>query len=166
VLTHRILPDIQITYFNEFRELRYNDFWEDYLRKMHKYVLLEGMHGFEERHIGGGAPPIKTKHGWLLIYHAAEETNKCRVYRAGAVLLNLKNPQKVIGRLPYPLFEPEKDYEVTGHVNDIVFPTGTAHFGEDLYIYYGAADSKICVASVNLEELIQELKRNKPSGKR
>ncbi|MFH0840414.1 MAG: pesticidal protein Cry7Aa [bacterium] len=166
VLTHRILPDIQIVYFKDFRELKYNDFWEEYLGKMHEYVLLEGRHGFEERHIGGGAPPIKTKYGWLMIYHAAEETNKCRVYRAGACLLDLKRPQKVIARLPYPLFEPDKKFEITGHVNDIVFPSGTAQFGDDLYIYYGAADSRICVASVNLEELLTALKKHKVKGKR
>jgi predicted GH43/DUF377 family glycosyl hydrolase len=76
-------------------------------------------------------------------------------------LLDLNDPLKVIARLPYPLISPQADYELTGSVNNVVFPTGTAQFGEDLYIYYGAADSYIAAASVNIKELIAELQANK-----
>ena len=159
VLTHRILPDVQICYFKDFKELKTKRFWIDYLKDFDQHVVLEGKHGFEERHIGGGAPPIKTEDGWLMIYHGVEESNKRRVYHAAAALLDLKNPSKVVARLPYPLFSPDQPYELTGHVNNVVFPSGTALINERLYIYYGAADNKIAVASIGLNYLLDELRK-------
>jgi predicted GH43/DUF377 family glycosyl hydrolase len=161
VLTHRILPDIQIAYFKKFADLKKTSFWADYLEDFDHNVLLEGRHGWEERHIGGGAPPIKTKEGWLMIYHGVEETNKQRTYHAGVALLDLKDPSRLIARLPYPLFSPEESYELAGDVDNVVFPTGTALFKDELYIYYGAADSHIAVASLSLHELLIELRRHK-----
>lgn len=158
---HRILPDVQVAFANNLNEFHDKGYWINYLKNLSKYVILEGAHGFEGRHVGAGAPPIKTKKGWLLIYHSAEESNRGRLYHAGAALYDLKNPLKMIARLPYPLFSPEEDYERMGHVNSVVFPTGTAIFGEKLYIYYGAADTYIGVASVNLDELLDELLKNK-----
>ncbi len=156
-LMHRILPDIQLTPFEDFSELKDKYFWIFNLMRLGKEVLLEGEHGFENRHVGGGAPPIKTKAGWLVIYHSAKGLNKKRVYYAGAALLDLKDPRKVIARLPRPLFSPTKDYELEGTVNDVVFPTGTAVFDGRLYIYYGAADTYIAAASVGLDDLVNEL---------
>lgn len=158
-LVHRILPEIQILYFKDFNQLTL-PFWRQYLRHLSDYVLLEKKYWYESRNIGGGAPPIKTKKGWLLIYHGVEETNKKKIYHAGAALLDLKNPQKVIGHLKDPLFSPLESYEKMGEVSNVVFPTGTAIFGKDLYIYYGCADKRIAVAKVNLNDLIKELLKN------
>ncbi len=160
-LIHRILPDIQIIYFNNFKQLTLN-FWKKYLKRLCEFVVLESKHWFETRNIGGCAPPIETNKGWLLIYHAVNDMDNGKTYRAGAALLDKKNPQKVIGRLHEPLFSPEKRYETSGNVDNVVFPTGTAVFGDRLYIYYGAADTRIAVASVNLKELLKELIRSKP----
>lgn len=157
VIIHRILPDIQILFFDDFSELT-TEFWQDYLRKVPQHVVLENKHWFETRHIGGGAPPIETSDGWLFITHGAEETNKQRVYHAGAALLDIVNPQKVLGKLHEPLFSPTEPWEISGLVSNVVFPTGTAIFGDMLYIYYGAADRQIAVASVSLPELLKELK--------
>jgi len=165
-LVHRILPDMQIAYFNDFSDLKDEYYWIDYLMNMSKNVILENAHGFEERHVGGGAPPIKTKHGWLMIYHGTEESNQQRVYHGGAALFSKKDPRKIIARLPYPLLSPEKDYELRGHVSQVVFPTGTSIFKDRLYIYYGAADSHIAVASVNLNDLLEELLNNKVKAKK
>jgi predicted GH43/DUF377 family glycosyl hydrolase len=160
-LVHRILPDIQVAYFNNFDQLKDENFWREYIKKLGKFVILEGIHGFESRNIGGGAPPVKTKAGWLMIYHGVTPLNKGRTYHAAAALLDLKDPTKVIARLPYPLFSPEEDFEHQGQVHNVVFPTGTAIFNERLYIYYGAADTFVAVASVNLKSLIQELLKNR-----
>ena len=154
----RILPDIQIVFFKSFKELKERGFWKNYLKKLSKNVVLENKYWFESRNIGGGAPPIYTKDGWLVIFHTVEELNKDRIYRASAALLDKKNPRRVIGRLSEPLFYPEEEWEKTGFVNNVVFPTGTAVFGKNLYIYYGAADDKIAVAKVNLSKLINKLK--------
>jgi len=159
-LIHRILPEIQVIYFNNFSELTL-EFWRGYLRHLSNYVVLEPKYWYESRDIGGGCPPIETKRGWLLIYHAVEDTRKRKIYRAGAALLDRNNPCKVIGRLKEPLFSPEEKWEQKGIVNNVVFPTGTAIFDGRLYIYYGAADKRIAVVSLNLEELLTELLGNR-----
>ncbi len=154
---HRILPDVQVAFTNDLKEFKDQNYWTDYISQLSKHVILEGKYGFEARHVGGGAPPIKTKKGWLFIYHTAEESNRGRIYHAGAALFDKKNPRRMIARLPYPLFSPEKDYEINGHVNRVVFPTGTAVIRNKLYIYYGAADSYIALASVDLNDLLDEI---------
>ena len=129
-MIHRILPDIQLIYFKNFDEIKSETFWREYLKKLSKYVLLENRYWFESRNIGGGAVPLETKDGWLLIFHTVEEVNKDKIYHASAALLDLKNPLKVIGRLDYPLFSPTEEYEKGGFPYNVVFPTGTAVFGK------------------------------------
>jgi len=157
LMLQRVLPDIQLLKFESFNELKDKYFWIYNLFNLSGNVLLEGEHGFESRHVGGGCPPIRTPAGWLLIYHGAQEFNKKRIYSAGAALLDLADPHKVIARLPVPLLSPEADYELYGSVNDVVFPTGAAIFDNSFYIYYGAADNCIACASVNLNQLLEEL---------
>ena len=115
----------------------------------------------EINYIGGGCPPIETKDGWLLIYHGVHDTVNGYVYSACAALLDLENPQKEIARLPYPLFFPEKEWELKGEVNNVCFPNGAVVVDDTLYIYYGAADERIGVASLSLSELLKELLFNK-----
>ncbi len=155
-LFHRVLPDIQIVYFDDFKDLT-TDFWKDYLKTLGEHVVIEPKFGYESRNIGAGAPLIETDRGWLMLYHSVEDSNKGKVYHASAALLDKENPFNVIGRLKEPLFSPTEDYEKVGDVNNVVFPTGTAIFGDRLYIYYGAADKRIAVASVNLHKLLHEL---------
>lgn len=157
-LLHRILPDIQIAFFDSFEQLQTRDFWLKELKKMPEHVLLENKHWFETRNIGGGCPPIETADGWLIIFHTVEEKNQGRTYHACAALLDRENPLKVIGRLHEPLFSPTEEWETQGFVSNVVFPTGTALFGDTLYIYYGAADKRIAVASLSLSELLAEMK--------
>ncbi len=163
-LLHRILPDIHLIYFDTFEQLKSKDYWIEYLNHLPEYTVLENKYWFETRNIGGGAPPIETPDGWLLIFHSVEESNKGRIYRASAALLDKENPLKVLGRLSEPLFSPKEPWEVTGFVNNVVFPTGTAIFGEDLYIYYGAADRLVAAAKVNLKEIIETLKDSPPKN--
>jgi beta-1,2-mannobiose phosphorylase / 1,2-beta-oligomannan phosphorylase len=152
----RILPDIQIIYFKDFKNLTLN-FWKRHLRNLSKHVLLESKHWYETRNVGGGCPPIETKEGWLMIYHAVDDMDQGKTYRAGAALLDKKNPQKIIGHHHEPIFSPEKVWEKKGNIPNVVFPTGTARFGNKLYIYYGAADKVVAVASVNIKTLVNEI---------
>jgi beta-1,2-mannobiose phosphorylase / 1,2-beta-oligomannan phosphorylase len=124
---------------------------------LHNHIVLDPVHQHESAYIGGGCPPIETPHGWLIIYHGVEKTEKGFVYSACAALLDIDNPARVLARLPYALFSPEYDWELTGEVNNVVFPTGTSLFGNTLFIYYGAADSHIAIASVKLTDLVDEL---------
>lgn len=86
-----------------------------------------------------------------------EETQHGIVYSACAALLDIDDPSKELARLPYALFAPEYEWELHGEVNNVVFPTGTSLFGNTLFIYYGAADTHIACASVNLSALLIEL---------
>jgi predicted GH43/DUF377 family glycosyl hydrolase len=158
-LLHRLYPGIQVVFFNDHRELT-TEFWEKYLMNLERHVVLEPRLPHESSHIGGGAPPIETKDGWLLIYHAAEAMPQGFIYHASAALLDLEDPTKEISRLRLPLISPQFAWEKHGVVNNIIFPSGTALFGDDLYIYYGAADERIGVSSVKLSALLTQLKED------
>jgi len=154
---HRIKPGIQIVFVKELDQLT-PEFWKEYFKNFNDNLVLSPHDGqFESSYIGGGCPPIETEHGWLVIYHGVNDTHNGYKYSACAALLDLENPRKEIARLPYPLFAPEFDWEVTGVIDNVVFPTGTALFDDTLYIYYGAADKRIACASVSLKELVNEL---------
>jgi predicted GH43/DUF377 family glycosyl hydrolase len=155
---HRIKPDIQIVVaISEFTKLT-SDFWHSYFAKLDEHIVLSPKYEHEVSYIGGGCPPIETADGWLLIYHGVRDTISGYVYSACAALLDLNNPSIEIGRLKEPLFSPEKAYEKMGYVNNVCFPTGAIVQNDTLYIYYGAADSRIAVASLSLSELLTELK--------
>ncbi|OGH07689.1 MAG: hypothetical protein A2W22_00445 [Candidatus Levybacteria bacterium RBG_16_35_11] len=158
-LFHRILPGIQIIYFNSFSELT-KDRWRDYFKNLGDFIVLDPLFWFENRNIGGGCPPIETKDGWLIIYHAVEDIPFGKIYHAAAALLDLKNPLKVLGRLKEPLFSPKAPWEKSGVTNNVVFPTGAVVRDRRLYIYYGAADKLIAAKSVNLIELLTELAKS------
>ena len=117
-------------------------------------ILLKPEYEWEDSRIGSGPPPIKTKKGWLLIYHGVD---KNLVYRAGAALLDLSNPSRVVGRTENPIFEPEEPFEKSGRVNNVVFPTGSCIIDDRLYLYYGAADKACCVATIKLDSLLEKI---------
>jgi len=157
VFLHRIRPGIQLVSVKDLKQLTL-EYWHDYFLNLQEHIVMDPIYEHESSYLGSGCPPIETEHGWLLIYHGAEETEHGMVYSAcAAALLDLDNPLKTIARLPYALFAPEFEWERKGEVNNVVFPTGTALFGDTLYIYYGAADSCIACASVSLSALLAEL---------
>ncbi|GAA4941177.1 glycosidase [Algibacter agarivorans] len=157
-MLHRIWPGIQIVYFDDWKDLT-KSFWEDYIKNLTDYIVLDPKGIFEVNYIGAGGPPIETEFGWLLIYHGVQETTKGRTYHAKAALLNIDKPEIEISRLPYPLFSPTKKWEKHGVVDNVVFPTGHAIFGDDLYVYYGAADTYTGVVKMSLNKLLQELRK-------
>ncbi len=156
----RILPGIQIIYFDDFSELTDDGFWRNYLTNLDKYVIMQPDFRFENKHIGGGAPPILTDDGWLIIYHAVEVEGSRTVYRACAALLDKKNPTNVIGRLSAPLFGPTEPWELIGDVDNVVFPTAALVKDDRLVIYYGAADKLIAAKSLDLKVLLRALKNS------
>jgi predicted GH43/DUF377 family glycosyl hydrolase len=120
-------------------------------------LLLKPEQDWEELKIGAGPSPIKTKDGWLLIYHGV---NNDKIYRVGAVILDLKDPRKVIARTKTPILEPIEKYERVGDVNNVVFPTGIAVMDKKVLLYYGGADKVCCVASANIDELIEYIMKD------
>jgi len=158
---HRIKPDIQIVVSVEKLEDLTIEFWQNYFIHFDEHIVLGPKYPHEVSYVGGGCPPIETSEGWLMIYHGVHDSIKGYVYSACAALLDLHNPSKEISRLPYPLFFPEKEWELKGEVNNVCFPTGTVVEDDKLFIYYGAADERIAVASLSIQELLDALLQNK-----
>lgn len=127
----------------------------DSLTANRKYaLLLSPRSDWEALKVGAGPPPIRTKYGWLLIYHGVSDD---RVYRAGAALLDLNRPGKILARTKSPILQPEESYEIYGDVNNVVFPTGACVIGQRLFVYYGAGDKVCCLATADLESLIHHI---------
>jgi beta-1,2-mannobiose phosphorylase / 1,2-beta-oligomannan phosphorylase len=154
---HRIRPDVQIVVEVESLTELTVAFWQNYFLDFDKYVVLQPRFNHELSYIGSGCPPIETEAGWLLIYHGVCDSVKGYVYSACAALLDLNDPKKELARLPYPLFSPEKSWELKGEVDNVCFPTGALVKNDMLYVYYGAADERIAVASMSLKDLISEV---------
>ncbi len=121
---------------------------------------------FANEKIGPGAPPIKTEEGWLVIFHAVDFDSKRgkngwenlwqKRYTAGIMLLDLENPRKVIKVYKKPILVPEALYEIKGGFrNNVIFPTGAIlEKSGELKIYYGSADTTICLATANIQEIL------------
>jgi predicted GH43/DUF377 family glycosyl hydrolase len=132
-------------------------------------ILLEARRGawWDGSKIGVAAPPIKTDEGWLVLYHGVKETAAGALYRVGLALLGLEAPEKVVLRGDQWVFGPREAYERTGDVGDVVFPCGAvlAEDGDTLLLYYGAADTSICLATGSVSELLDWLEdHGEPGG--
>lgn len=120
----------------------------------YKHLCGVSENGWEEGRVGGGAVPIKTQYGWLVVYHAADRNNR---YCLGAMLLDLYNPGLILARSQTPLMEPVTPYEQSGFFSNVVFTCGCLLQDETLIIYYGAADETVCRADIQLKEVLRHL---------
>ncbi|MEM1108185.1 MAG: glycosylase [Planctomycetota bacterium] len=121
--------------------------------------------GWDDGRVGGGVPPIRTDKGWLKIYHASCKPGPGEpigVYAAGALLLDLEDPSKILAASPDAFMKPEQDFEKIGFVKAVVFPTGYAIRGDNILLYYGAADTNVGVVRYQLQDLIDSLTPIKP----
>jgi predicted GH43/DUF377 family glycosyl hydrolase len=109
---------------------------------------------WDSARVGAGAAPIRTKEGWLEIYHGADHNHR---YSLGAVLLDLENPAKVLARSLEPLVEPVADYERTGFFGNVVFTNGHLVKGDEITMYYGASDEVICGATLSIERILSSM---------
>lgn len=157
---HRIEPNIQLALFDDIDHLLHpgDKYWFSHLENLEKYTVMRRQFEWEAVKIGAGPTPILTDAGWLLIYHGVASDI---TYRAGAALLDAKNPYKVIARLPYPILEPEMEYEKVGDVNNVVFPEGAVVFDNELLVFYGGADKVVGLAKGKMSALIDALWKNK-----
>ena len=141
---------------------------------------------FDSAHVEMGPPPIKTKKGWLVLYHGID---KKIVYRLGFLILDINNPKKILYRSNKPIFEPKKPYEISGLVDilpggfqvmekmseknlkifinknkkikrmpKVAFCNGATLVNNTLKIYYGASDSVICTAKTNINNILKLIK--------
>lgn len=153
VVMHRVFPDILLDYVDDL------DFdGSRYLTGQYRIKHRNNM--WDSRKLGAGAPPLETKYGWLLIYQAVDDRDPGR-YKIGAMLLDINAPEKVLFRSQLPILDPTEWYENEGFKAGVAYPCGAVIKGEELLVYYGAADSVVCVASTNLEEFLQGLMHNR-----
>jgi predicted GH43/DUF377 family glycosyl hydrolase len=136
-LLHRREPDIWLCFSEDLRK------WSE-----HQNIMQPRPGKWDSVKIGAAGPPVKHPEGWLLVYHGVDEK---KVYRLGAALLDADDPTKVLARQDEPVLEPQLEWEMKGQVPNVVFSCATVDVGDLYYIYYGAADTVIGLASVEKE---------------
>jgi len=126
-----------------------------------KLLMKPMQYHWDEMKIGPGAPPIKTPRGWLHIYHGVFSTMHGAIYRLGLTLHDLEDPSKIIAVADDWILQPEKSYEITGYVSNVVFTCGAVpEMDGTVKIYWGGADQVMCVGTASLDVLIDHCLAN------
>ena len=147
---------IALAFFDKEEDMWSEQYWNNWYKSLDNHVipLLRSAND----HLEVGAPPVKTDKGWLLIYSYIQNYfSSEKIFGIEAVLLDLNDLSKIIGRTTNPLLFPEKEYELFGDVPDITFPSGAVLDNKKLYLYYGAADTTCCLAIGHIKELLDDL---------
>lgn len=134
--------------------------------------VMGGRWHYWDELIGSGPPPVKTRHGWLHVYHGIATHLNAFIYQAGVALLDLDDPRRVLGRSRHNILEPRELYELTGQVPNVVFPSGMIvdDFDADgcaepdsrVRIYYGAADTVVGLATSTIGQLLSACDERAP----
>jgi len=140
VMFHRLDPDICVAYSDELRR------WYDI-----RSVITPRNKSWDCWKVGAAGTPIELNEGWLFVYHGV---NFEKVYSLGVALLDKVDPEFVLYRSQEPILMPVEDYERFGKVPNVVFSCGNALIDGEVLIYYGGADSVLCVVTYDLNELM------------
>ena len=149
-ILHSISPEVSIAYVDSLNfdgSTYINSYYSGDLRRNCWDSWVRGV----------GPPPIKTKDGWLILYHAMDKQDPNR-YKVGAMILDYRNPAKVLYRSGQPILEPNEIYENEGFKGGVVYACGAVAVNNRLFVYYGAADTVVCAAQANLSEFLDQLK--------
>lgn len=142
--------------FNKEEDLWQEVNWQKWYQNFEKYALP--LQRLPQDHLEVGAPPIKTKYGWLILYsYIKNYFSSNRVFGIEAVLLDLKNPMKIVARTNYPILTPNEYYERIGLAPNIVFPSGALMRKNYLFLYYSAADTTCSLAFIDVIGLIDKM---------
>jgi predicted GH43/DUF377 family glycosyl hydrolase len=152
VIFHRIFPEILIDFVDDL------DFDGEgrWLEGQFKIPIMESASSWDSRKVAAGPPPMRTKDGWLFIYHAIDDKDEFR-YKMGAMLLDINYPPKVLARTTHPILEPLARYENEGLKTGVVYPCGAVILKDQLFVYYGGADMVVCVATAKMDEFMLQL---------
>jgi beta-1,2-mannobiose phosphorylase / 1,2-beta-oligomannan phosphorylase len=145
VMLHRIDPDLCIAYSEDLNK------WCDIMS-----VMKPRADSWDNWKIGVAGTPMKINEGWLVLYHGV---NVDRMYSLGVVLLDGEHPEQVLYRSKDHILAPKEDYERFGKVPNVVFSCGNVVFDDRLFVYYGAADNVLCVASIGMDEVLSLIRR-------
>jgi len=125
-------------------------------------ILMErGGPMWDSHKVGANTVPIETEEGWLILYHGVKQFAAGPTYRVGAALLDLEDPRRMIARLPYWVLGPHAHYEATGAVPNVVFPCGHTQVGDEIRVYYGAADTSVCLVTAGISDLLAALRKHR-----
>ncbi len=141
VMLHRREPDIWIAYSNDLIT------WYNHTKIMGPIPSSK----WENLKIGISGPPIKTKDGWILLYHGVSNEH---IYSQGIALLDLENPDRVLARQTHPILKPELSWEKTGHIPDVVFSCGQVELDDRIIVYYCGADTVIGAAELSKKDIV------------
>lgn len=151
-ILHSINPEISIDYLDSLEQFDGATFIKSYYNGELRKNCWDGWVR------GVGPVPLKTKHGWLIFYHAMH-ANDFSKYKVGAMLLDLNDPTKVLVRSPEPVLKPDQLCENNGFKAGVVYASGAVVKDGNLLVYYGGADSYVCVAYANFEEFVETLRK-------
>lgn len=140
IMFHRIDPDICVAYSKDLKN------WYNI-----KAIIGPRLGKWDSCKVGAAGPPIEISEGLLFIYHGV---NFEKIYRLGAIILDKNDPERVLYRSESPILEPKTDYERFGRVPNVVFSCGSILIDDKLLIYYGGADTVLCVATYSIDELL------------
>ena len=148
---------IALAEFSKIEDMWSEKYWRKWYLEIDKHVL--SIQHADSEQVEVGAPPIKTKDGWLFVYsHIKDYFSNNKIFGIQAVLLDLKNPGKIVGKTRGPFLIPEESYEKFGQVQYTIFPSGAVVKGDTLRIYYGATDTTCAMAELNLSRLLLSMK--------
>ena len=147
---------IGIALFDREEEMWDPEYWQNWYAYVDDHAL--SLQRGEKDQVEVGAVPLKTKDGWLLVYsYIKDYLTDNKIFGIEAALLHGNDPKEILSRTTGPLLTPETDYEKYGDVPNIVFPSGALIHDDMLYVYYGGADTNVCLATCKVDELLSSL---------
>jgi beta-1,2-mannobiose phosphorylase / 1,2-beta-oligomannan phosphorylase len=150
---------ISIAYLTKLEDLWSEAYWHDWHDSVNEHAIP--LVWSESNRVDVGTPPIKTPYGWLLVYCSIKNhQTDARQFEIRAVLLDLTDPQKVIGIVKHPLLVPEEKYEEEGTVPNTIFPTSAIIEDDTFSLYYSASDTTICLATIPIKDLYANIQTN------
>ena len=147
---------ICLAFFDKKEDIWSHRYWQNWYQNLHTHAF--NIKRFNSDHVEVGSQPVKTDRGWLVVYSHIQryQSQDYRIFGIEALLLDLENPQKIIGRTRKPFITPQEWYETGGIVPRVTFPSGALIDEDKLSIYYGAADTRCCEANLQLSNLFSD----------
>ena len=161
--TDRPPARIALAEFGKESDMWSSNYWRRWYEGLDTHAL--DVQRDDNEHVEVGAPPIKTKDGWLCFYsHIQRYFTEQRVFGIEALLLDLSNPKKIVGRTRFPIMVPEMMYEKIGQIPNVTFPSGCIKRQNTVEVFYGATDTVCCKVKMGLNGLLAHVKDKKGVG--
>lgn len=160
-ILHGLTPEIKIEYLDSLTDLGKTRCIESLSSHGGRgYIDTDRLAAWDNIVRGAGAPPVRTDAGWLVFYHGMDMRDPGK-YKVGAMLLDLRHPERILRRALEPVLEPETEYENSGHKRGVVYVCGAVVKDGTLFVYYGASDRTSAVATARLDTFVNDLLRER-----